>query len=896
MNPQSLEEVYNVLTAANPQHGNHRAALERLVVLQQQPHFFECCAMLFADASVTKYVRQIAGIQIKNNARNPLCVANPAVKTRVISAVCDAEGSIRNTACSIVSAGVREEVWNVSEVVSFLVGYIQPGAPDHQLQGATRALSHVVEDCVQLLDLHRLSGPIVSATAPLIIGGSEKVRTFVLSSLAHFLEQAGIDNQSASYGALKPIALDVITGLFQNLQSPLSVSITELSIKCLVLSLTFYDCISDELFAQIGTVMIQACTHGSAADQESIRIEATDFWRAVLYFPHFVELCAPVFPRVLPIIISSMVYSDMEIGMLQAAANDWNVPDRPDDIKPRHYQSKTASLHEEDSDADDGEGEVEEWNLRRVSAMTLDELSTHLGESILFDVLAVIDQMMQPSRPWKELEAAILALGAIAEGVSEAMGPYLPTITDRLLEILSTESTHFLVKSIICWALRRFSTFMLLPEQRPKLERLMTLLLALMVSPSKYLQEAATASVSDFVSQAEEGELKPFLTSILQTMNTCFKHYQLKNRLLLLELTESVCENFGTDLALESNMNTLLEPLIALWQSIANDSPLIFSFFECMSAVCGALKFHIQPMAKDIFDRGVGMLQFHMGVRQRAAQGVEELPEHEFIVTSADMLTGLFEALGSSLQPLVDSNQPAFMNCVLACLTDETPDVRQSGFALLGEVSRSCPGYAQTNLGVIFPAAIANFNGFDERTYGVVSNVAWCMRMIIEHQMEIDGLPLIQGQHFTQLLEPQARILCAPELTSDMRNMAENLCLGLGIIMLKEPAAMAPQAFAAVAKPWMEYTRNIKTTSDKDDPLRGFLDIAISRGTETAAQHLPLLIDLAISIVDGPADIVKNMQHLLMTVRSGLGHNWAGFVQPVSGPVQQKLFQLYNVR
>ena len=72
MNPQSLEEVYNVLTAANPQHGNHRAALERLVVLQQQPHFFECCAMLFADASVTKYVRQIAGIQIKNNARNPL--------------------------------------------------------------------------------------------------------------------------------------------------------------------------------------------------------------------------------------------------------------------------------------------------------------------------------------------------------------------------------------------------------------------------------------------------------------------------------------------------------------------------------------------------------------------------------------------------------------------------------------------------------------------------------------------------------------------------------------------------------------------------------------------------------------------------------------------------------
>jgi transportin-2 len=897
MNPQVLQDVYGVLSAANPQHGNHRAALERLVVLQQQPHFFECCSVLFSDASVDKYVRLIAGMQIKNNARNHLCIANPAVKPRVISAVCDAEVPIRNAACAIVSAAVRELAWPTQEVVVLLIGFIQPSAPEHQLQGATRALMHVVEDSVQLLDMHQLSGPIITAIAPLVTTGSEKVRANVLGCLTNFLEQAGIDAQSASYLSLKPVALAVIQGLFENLQRPMSVSITELSIKGLVLSLTFYDCISDELFGQIGTVMIQACTSTqSAADQESIRIEATSFWRAVLFFPHFVELCRPVFPQVIPVIIASMVYSDMEMGMLQAQASDWNVPDRPDDIKPRHYQSKTQSLHEDDDGDDDVDGEVEEWNLRRVSAMTLDDLATHLGDSILFTVLSVIDQMMQPTKPWRELEAAILALGAIADGVQDAMTPYLPTITERLLELLALDSTHFLVKAIICWALRKFSTFLLMTEQRSKLDRAVTLILQHMVAPSKFLQEAATAAVTDFVSQADEGQLKPHLTTILQGINMCFKHYQLKNRLLLLEATEAICRTFGTDLANESNMNILLEPLIGLWQQIANDSPLIFSFFECMSAVCSALGFHVQPLAKEIFERGFGMLQWHMTVRQRAAQGTEELPEHEFVVTSADLLTGLFEALGASLQPLVEANQPTFINIVLACLSDETPEVRQSGFALLGEISRSCPVYAQSCLATVFPALLQNFSAFNERTYGVVSNAAWCIRMIIENQMELDGTPVLSTTHFSQLFNAQTTILCNPELTPEMRNMAENLCLGLGVIMHRDPSSVDTAAFAASCKPFLEYTRNIKSMTEKDDPLRGFLDLCISREMAVVAQYPALLVDLALSVADGPADIAKHVQFLLSQVRAGLGAGWAQSIASVSGPLQQRLFELFNIR
>jgi transportin-2 len=416
-----------------------------------------------------------------------------------------------------------------------------------------------------------------------------------------------------------------------------------------------------------------------------------------------------------------------------------------------------------------------------------------------------------------------------------------------------------------------------------------------MVSPAKYLQEAATAALTDLMSQAEDGQLKPHLPVILQAINMCFKNYQLKNRLLLLEATEQVCNTFGIELAQESNMNTLMEPLIALWSQIANDSPLIFSFFECMGAVCGALKHHVLPLAKDIFERGFGMLQYHMAIRQRAAQGIEELPEFEFVVTSVDLLSGLFEALGASLQPFL-ANQPAFLVNVLACLSDETPDVRQSGFSLIGEVARACPVMVQQCFATVFPALLQNFAAFDERTYGVVSNASWCTRMIIDHQMELDNVPVLTSVHLVQLFDAQARVLSSPNISADMRNMAENLCMCLGLIMHKDPSSVGQPAFAAICKPFMEYTRNTLNIAEKVDPLRGFLDICISREMAAVAQFPSLLVDLALSVVDSETDVVKNMQFLLSQVRAGLGARWSESLQGVSGPVQQRLYQIYNVR
>jgi HEAT-like repeat len=58
---------------------------------------------------------------------------------------------------------------------------------------------------------------------------------------------------------------------------------------------------------------------------------------------------------------------------------------------------------------------------------------------------------------WRERESAILALGAISEGCAEGLQPYIPSMVEMLLPKVSDPRP--LVRSISCWALSRYSSW-----------------------------------------------------------------------------------------------------------------------------------------------------------------------------------------------------------------------------------------------------------------------------------------------------------------------------------------------------------------------------------------------------------------------------------------------------
>ncbi|ESL11068.1 hypothetical protein TRSC58_01191 [Trypanosoma rangeli SC58] len=887
----------------------HRGEVQLIQLKGNPDAFFSSCAELLVSASVPTRGRQLVGYLLKNHLSHPSCLQNMALQIAVMErAVVDPECSIRAVACAIISLAVRETHWPVEPVVKSLTAILSTRVGElHAVHGAMRALSQIVDDTVQLLDMRQLTGVVVSAVLPYLRTQMDKrdgleVQLKAFDTVSVVIEQAGIDYSSFSYSSMRPHILQVIDACFGNLQNSSSSQLSTKCVKCIVLSLGYHDLILDELFHRITNLMSMVTASAGGADEE-LRIEATEFWRGVLCFPRFASLVEPTLESIIPALICSMVYSDMEVSMLQAGAEDWSVPDKLDDIRPRHYQARvnetgTNSVDDEDAENEDEDGEVEEWNLRRVSALTLDSIAEYYGERIIFTVLSVIDGMIQPSNHWKEVEAAILALGAIMDGCFDSMTPYLPDISVRLLQLLDDSSVHFLVWNIALWTMTQIGRYIVsVPD---KLQSFLVCIVQKMQSPSKLVQEGATAALQKTVVLCSEGQLDNDIPLIIDCVARCLRGYQLKNRVLLLETLETICETMGEKLRiLPDSVELLMGPLGDIWSGTPDDSPLLFSFFKCMSSVCRALGQAMQPaLAKNIFGRSYRLLVMHVQARAEARRTNQDPPEYEFLVTAADLLSGLFDALGSSLEPLVLQCQPPFVATVLETVRDENAEIRQSGFSLLGDLARVCPVSVQEVLREVVKAALENLAVLDESTYGVISNVAWCMCNLLENQMDINNLPVLDATNgLPQLFAAIARILGTVPHTAEMRNMAENLCICLGLMLYADHGVEAQSGcdVSLFAKVFCSYMRNVKDVPHKEQAVSGFL-IAVRQQLPIVVSRLHLFFDLAVSLATCSSDVKRAMHDLLEAAQGHASARWRQQLAQYSEQLRTRLYHIYGIQ
>jgi transportin-1 len=176
----------------------------------------------------------------------------------------------------------------------------------------------------------------------------------------------------------------------------------------------------------------------SAQDQdESVALEASEFWLTFGEDPDHAEQLRPFLPQVGPLLLNGMVYSQSDLDWLGAddEIDDEHVPDKLEDIKPRFYGKTHAQEHvdnggpkpskqseedgsdydDDDYDEDDEDEMQGEWNLRKCSAAALDVMAVTFGDDILNVLLPHLRDKLF-STDWLQKESSILALGAIAEG------------------------------------------------------------------------------------------------------------------------------------------------------------------------------------------------------------------------------------------------------------------------------------------------------------------------------------------------------------------------------------------------------------------------------------------------------------------------------------------------
>ena len=65
-------------------------------------------------------------------------------------------------------------------------------------------------------------------------------------------------------------------------------------------------------------------------------------------------------------------------------------------------------------------------------------------------------------------------------------------------------------------------------------------------------------------------------------------------------------------------------------------------------------------------------------------------PDRSFLVVALDLLSGLTQGLGMALEPYINASDPNLLDLLTVCLRHPQAPVRQSAYALVGDLAMHC--------------------------------------------------------------------------------------------------------------------------------------------------------------------------------------------------------------
>lgn len=133
------------------------------------------------------------------------------------------------------------------------------------------------------------------------------------------------------------------------------------------------------------------------------------------------------------------------------------------------------------------------------------------------------------------------------------------------------------------------------------------------------------------------------------------------------------------------------------------------------------------PYAGPIFERCANIVHSSLLQYQAYQQNPEmDEPDRSFLVVALDLLSGLTQGLGMALEPSISRSQPNLLSLLTVCLKHPQAPVRQSAYALVGDMAMNCFPLLRPHMPAIMQELIAQLD--PEPKFEFVSacnNAAW---------------------------------------------------------------------------------------------------------------------------------------------------------------------------
>lgn len=589
------------------------------------------------------------------------------------------------------------------------------------------------------------------------------------------------------------------------------------------------------------------------SDDEDLATDAAEFWLTVGEHEHLWDSLTPYISKIIPVLLECMVYSAEDIALLGGASDDEDEEDLEQDIKPQFAKksatrqanggegsadpAQNGNAYEKLASMDDDleEGEIEDfedgddanpderWTLRKCSAAALDVFARDFKDPVFESILPYLTKNLK-HQDWPYREAAVLALGAVAEGCLNVVTPHLPELVPYLISLLNDPEP--VVRQITCWTLGRYSSWaadLTDPAQRQLyFEPMMEGILTKMLDPNKKVQEAGASAFANLEEKAGK-RLEPYSLPIIQQYVRCFKKYKDRNMYILYDCVQTLAEHIGPVLARPELVNELMPALIERYNKVTDQSRELFPLLECLSYVAMALNDAFTPYAQPIFIRCVNIIHQNLEASLALANDPTlDAPDKDFLVTSLDLLSAIIQALDPAKSSvLVQKSQPAFFELLTLCMEDPTDEVRQSAYAVLGDCAKYVFEQLQPSLPNIFPILLRQLDLdsiLDEDIdggFGVVNNACWSAGEIaLRHKSNM-------APYVPELFQRFMEIITNPGIP---KGVTENAAVALGRLGIGNGDLLAPE-LANFAEDFLDSMDEVDPSDEKATAFRGFTAI-----------------------------------------------------------------------
>uniref|UniRef100_A0A5S6Q7W0 Transportin-1 n=1 Tax=Trichuris muris TaxID=70415 RepID=A0A5S6Q7W0_TRIMR len=635
---------------------------------------------------------------------------------------------------------------------------------------------------------------------------------------------------------------------------------------------------------QIVSYMIQK----TQDEDEDIALEACEFWFNFTEAPNYCKaVLLPRLSEIVPALVRCMRYTDEDLALLKCHLEcDQNVPDREEDIRPPVRRGKP--LHGGTGEDDEDFALIEEaldddyssgWNIRKCAAASLDVFASLFGRDLLPTIIPILDSGLR-HEDWLVKEATILALGAIAEGCTNSLAPHLPTLVPYLIECMNDQLV--LIRSICCWTLSRYCYWVIQNPQEDVFEPLLRQLLVRILDPNKKVQEAACSALATLEEEACMN-LVPYLDEIVQALCAAGRKYQAKNILILYDAIGTLADSVGNYMNNPDYISALMPMLIEKWNALKENDREVFSLLECFSSLVIAMQNGFLAYGEPVFSRCVKMIEDNMPEKTMPAttttEGVEWI-DRDFLIIALDLLSSLVEGLGSALQELAGK-----MNVVALLyhtVQDVSPEVRQSSFALLGDLAKACWPLIKPHSDFFLLAISHNIN---PELVSVCNNAVWALGEMTVH-LGTDLKPYIKA-----FVGPLLQIMGTADMS---KTLIENAAIAVGRFGLQNSDEVAPYV-SDLLRHWCITMRNIRDNEEKESSFRGLCNVIMANPT-AALNDLVFFCDAISSWSTLKPELRELFVKILFAFKQEVGDAaWQEFTSGFPPLLRQRLGQLYGL-